>query len=53
MFGRSDAFSPAVVECLKAYHQRNLDLLNEQLNELVPYKKDINTFQELCDHFEI
>ena len=53
MFGRSDAFSPAVVECLKAYHQRNLDLLNEQLNDLVPYKKDINTFQELCDHFEI
>ena len=53
LFNRADAFSPAVIEVLKAYHQSNLKLLDQQINDINPQQKTINTFQELCDHFEI
>ncbi len=53
LFNRSDAFSPAVVDVLKAYHQFNLDLLDKDINEIVEEEKTINTFKELCDHFNI
>jgi hypothetical protein len=55
MFGRSDAFSPAVVDCLKAYHQHNLKCIEDQHRDdrPQPFKKEIKTFQELCRHLEI
>jgi hypothetical protein len=55
MFGRANAFSPAVVDCLKAYHQHNLKCIEDQHRDdrPQPFKKEIKTFQELCDHLEI
>jgi len=55
MFGRSDAFSPAVVDCLKAYHRHNLKCIEDQHRDErpQPFKKQIKTFQELCNHLEI
>lgn len=55
MFGRSDAFSPAVVDCLRAYHLHNLKCIEDQHvdTKLDPFQKQINTFQELCDHFKV
>ena len=55
MFGRADAFSPAVVDCLNAYHQHNLKCVEDQHQDEKPepFQKQIHTFQELCDHFKI
>lgn len=54
MFQRSDAFSPSVVDLLKAYHKRNVELLDINI-ENVPAGPNIsiNTFQELCNYFEV
>ena len=48
MFGRSDAFSPAVVDCLKAYHQHNLKCIEDQHRDdrPQPFKKEIKTISD-------
>jgi hypothetical protein len=53
MFGRADAFSPEVVDCLKAYHRSNVSLLNTEWNGMEKFDKEIKTFQELCEHLQI
>jgi hypothetical protein len=54
MFQRSDAFSPSVVDLLKAYHKRNVELLDINIaNVPAGPNISINTFQELCNYFEV
>lgn len=53
LFGRSDAFTPKIIDLLKAYHARNVELLDTSTNDIKPDLITINTFEELCNHFEI
>jgi hypothetical protein len=54
LFQRSDAFSPSVVDLLKAYHKRNVELLDMDTSTTPAGPNvTINTFQELCNHFGV